>query len=594
MLLFGSCLWPTSSARRADLLDARRRHDRAPAADGPAQQHDDARHLADGLRAELRRFFIQRKELNRADRDKKIIALLSPMLKMRAVKKQCEWLRCIPYLRTAQLQLIAQIEGRLRGQVYPPTEEITWSDTLRYLGSGIEPRGHVMRMGSFWGTDFVMLNPELKNRTVVNPLTYVEILDLGRKDFFELLAVPRGAPRGAPRADPLLLRARHHVCRARAHARASRCRGTTRVPGALRRRARGAKKRRRARARTRSCTRSTTTTRASRAARARAHAARTCTRSTAATAARTRRPTAREQQPRRPRARRADPRAAAERGRGPAVDRERREPLAVGRRHAEPPTPNPGSPAGLRARTPAHVVAHPSQMSMTPGGGSVGRRPSQGGGAAVPALARGSSAASGGPRPRCARSSSPRPRSRSRRATHEAAQAAVATARDVVAAGGRARGPRRERRRERGRRLGGLARAAGRARRAAAAPRAARRLPRPRASEGAPRPTNALAVEAATPLAAAGARDGPKPDVELPRRIELRARGGRAARAAAPVSVVTRFLLRILLPARGHACGASALAVTWVFRSGISARGRGGGRAGRQHVAQRAGGGRAP
>ena len=63
-----------------------------------------------GLRAELRRFFIQRKELHRADRDKKIIALLSPMLKMRAVKKQCEWLRCIPYLRTAQLQLIAQIE----------------------------------------------------------------------------------------------------------------------------------------------------------------------------------------------------------------------------------------------------------------------------------------------------------------------------------------------------------------------------------------------------------------------------------------------------------------------------------------------------
>ena len=73
--------------------------------------------MADELRSELRTFFIQRKALNRADREKKIIGMLSPHLKMRAVRKQCEWLRCVPYLMHAGLPLIAVIESKLTGQV---------------------------------------------------------------------------------------------------------------------------------------------------------------------------------------------------------------------------------------------------------------------------------------------------------------------------------------------------------------------------------------------------------------------------------------------------------------------------------------------
>ena len=47
-----------------------------------------------------------------------------------------------------------------------------------------------MRMGSFWGTDFILSNPLLKNRTPINALSFVEILQLERDDFFQVRRRP--------------------------------------------------------------------------------------------------------------------------------------------------------------------------------------------------------------------------------------------------------------------------------------------------------------------------------------------------------------------------------------------------------------------
>ena len=61
-------------------------------------------------------------------------------------------------------------------QVYPPEERIAWRDTLCHISSGMLSRaGHIMRMGSFWGTDFILYNPMLKQRTPLNALTFVEV-----------------------------------------------------------------------------------------------------------------------------------------------------------------------------------------------------------------------------------------------------------------------------------------------------------------------------------------------------------------------------------------------------------------------------------
>jgi hypothetical protein len=47
-----------------------------------------------------------------------------------------------------------------------------------------------MRMGSFWGSDFILSNPLLKNRTPINALSFVEILQLERDDFFQVRRRP--------------------------------------------------------------------------------------------------------------------------------------------------------------------------------------------------------------------------------------------------------------------------------------------------------------------------------------------------------------------------------------------------------------------
>ena len=100
-----------------------------------------------------RALFVQRKALNRTERDQRLVGMLSPYLKLRAVRKQCEWLRCVPYLILAGMPLIAAIEDRLSGQVYPPEERIAQRDTLCHLSSGMVRRSslsaaaRVLRIG---------------------------------------------------------------------------------------------------------------------------------------------------------------------------------------------------------------------------------------------------------------------------------------------------------------------------------------------------------------------------------------------------------------------------------------------------------------
>ena len=500
MLLFGSCLWAYIIGSACSILST---------LDVDTIEHQQLMdqlnnmmtrgHLPDGLRAELRRFFIQRKELHRADRDKKIIALLSPMLKMRAVKKQCEWLRCIPYLRTAQLQLIAQIEGRLCGQVFPPTEEITWSDTLRYLGSGIVSRaGHVMRVGSFWGTDFVMLNPELKNRTVVNPLTYVEILDLPRRDFFDLLK-PFPEERRAVRRAQIhfcFVRGIMFVARARMRgeplpwddpeyqelcddAREARMSGDVPALEAL---VHAQHAQHHAFA---GSTSSELTPRAH--AHHFEHSTPHSAHRRAASSSRGDRALVAQilTQQQSARAVAGPPSTASGASRRWVVDM------------PSSPTPNPGSPtSGSEPGTPAHGAP-----AMIPSDGPAGRRPPQGGGAA-PAFAHSPSAGSGGLASALRALELAEAALAQSQATHKAAQAAVATARDVVATATALVG-----------RSGsdgaseGVASVGSSVLRVEPAAPPQRHAPRtdfhdPGASEGVPRPTNALVVESATPSSA--------------------------------------------------------------------------------------------
>jgi len=151
------------------------------------------------FRAELRQFFINRRSLHRSERETHLVSLLSPSLKQRAVLSQCQWLLRVPYLREANVLFIGKLQALLKGQVYPPHEIIQWEDALCQVSCGIVSRGgHIMTTGTFWGIDTILWNPALKNREPCNTLTYVEVLTLRRRDFFETLLLFSRAAQYSP------------------------------------------------------------------------------------------------------------------------------------------------------------------------------------------------------------------------------------------------------------------------------------------------------------------------------------------------------------------------------------------------------------
>ena len=140
------------------------------------------------LTTKLRRYFIKRAALNRSAREHELILMLSPMLRARAAESRCEWLFNVVYLRNASVQLVVLLEAQLDGQVYPPEEKIHWQDSLCNLGSGTAARGgRILAAGASWGLDFILEDVDLKDRSPVHTLTYVEVLNLSRDSFYDVL-----------------------------------------------------------------------------------------------------------------------------------------------------------------------------------------------------------------------------------------------------------------------------------------------------------------------------------------------------------------------------------------------------------------------
>ena len=178
----------------------------------------------------LRRYFIQRKRLDRSGREHELISMLSPMLRARAAESRCEWLKRVPYLANAHVQLITLLEGRLLGQVrgapaepsappplpFPPSLAfllaVAFTPIIRSPSCPRAPcRSTRRRSRSTGRTRFatsrtaspraratstararcgaptVLENTDLKDRTPVGTLTYVEVLHMTRVSFFDVL-----------------------------------------------------------------------------------------------------------------------------------------------------------------------------------------------------------------------------------------------------------------------------------------------------------------------------------------------------------------------------------------------------------------------
>ncbi|KAH8066842.1 voltage-gated potassium channel [Aureococcus anophagefferens] len=169
-----------------------------------------AKNMPLDFRIELRSFFTQRNILQVSEREQALVGAMSPALcgnqifnptsislvdfhtgpalRGKAVHRRSAWLFNVCYLKDANILLITKIESQLSGQIYPPLEQVEWEDSLTTVSQGLAARrGKIYRKGCYWGEDFILASPNLKNRRPVNTLTYVELLSLPRDRFFALL-----------------------------------------------------------------------------------------------------------------------------------------------------------------------------------------------------------------------------------------------------------------------------------------------------------------------------------------------------------------------------------------------------------------------
>ena len=147
-----------------------------------------AKNMPLDFRIELRQFFTQRNILQVSRREQELVKAMSPALKGKAVSRRSAWLFDVPYLNNANILLITKIEAELNNQIYPPLEQVEWTDALTTVSQGLAARcGKIYRKGCFWGEDFILSSPNLKIRRPANTLTYTELLTLNRLTFFALL-----------------------------------------------------------------------------------------------------------------------------------------------------------------------------------------------------------------------------------------------------------------------------------------------------------------------------------------------------------------------------------------------------------------------
>ncbi|KAH8077579.1 voltage-gated potassium channel [Aureococcus anophagefferens] len=153
-----------------------------------------AKNMPLDFRIELRSFFTQRNILQVSARAGASGAMSPAVWKsnlqpdFNAVHRRSAWLFNVCYLKDANILLITKIESQLSGQIYPPLEQVEWEDSLTTVSQGLAARrGKIYRKGCYWGEDFILASPNLKNRRPVNTLTYVELLSLPRDRFFALL-----------------------------------------------------------------------------------------------------------------------------------------------------------------------------------------------------------------------------------------------------------------------------------------------------------------------------------------------------------------------------------------------------------------------
>lgn len=164
------------------------------------------RELPHDMRRRLRSFFLSTKDLQRHDQQIVLLDRMSPALQGEvAITTNREWLRKVcfmrPLLDNAQKAAtpderapayIVQIAMILRQKIYAQGELFGKPKTLYILQKGlVSRRMNILRNGSVWGEDFVLSDPKLVQSTICHALTYIQVSQLQRDEFFHMVSKHR-------------------------------------------------------------------------------------------------------------------------------------------------------------------------------------------------------------------------------------------------------------------------------------------------------------------------------------------------------------------------------------------------------------------
>lgn len=101
------------------------------------------------------------------------------------------WIKKLWYIRGASKDFIIELSQSLTSIMFAPMEAIDITNSLFILQSGIVARrGKILAKGSIWGSEFILSDESLIDKTCAAALSYALVMCIGREDFLNILEDP--------------------------------------------------------------------------------------------------------------------------------------------------------------------------------------------------------------------------------------------------------------------------------------------------------------------------------------------------------------------------------------------------------------------
>eukprot|EP00927_Polykrikos_kofoidii_P084475 TRINITY_DN8905_c0_g1_i2.p1 TRINITY_DN8905_c0_g1~~TRINITY_DN8905_c0_g1_i2.p1 ORF type:complete len:734 (-),score=95.52 TRINITY_DN8905_c0_g1_i2:258-2270(-) len=157
------------------------------------------RNFHTALRKRLRAFFLATREVQRHGRHRQLVSSMSPALQGEvAIELNRLWFTSVYFLREVVLgakaneehlpPYLVKVAVSLQASVHAQSEVFGKPQTFYVLSKGLASRRmRIVRVGDYWGEDFLLSNPNLVENEWCFALTYLELSNLSGEAFMRIV-----------------------------------------------------------------------------------------------------------------------------------------------------------------------------------------------------------------------------------------------------------------------------------------------------------------------------------------------------------------------------------------------------------------------